>query len=558
MSAEKSTTFSPVRDNELTIAYRRFSYWWSTVLLMFCLFVIYYDIAKDWVNDFDDNGKDHRGNPKASADDTPVAVNIILFTVFLFWVALLEGAQVSIVGLSTCDIEVFKESHPRSYAVCKLVHKGANVERFIVGRQFLLLFIVFLITRVGGHSADRVDQSNNGAFYIGDWDWHEDASLAFMENSILLMIVIIIPGQLVSQLIAAGKMLDFLELPYAPLYTVAYPSLALEWLGFTHCAYVIKDLAQMASGVKLDAPGKEMKKTPWFILRCVCSTVLVIFSCVVFIKGTIDERTNVWDTLPAGGALALSFFFLFFIGCCEGFQIAAVTLSKLPSSELKEKYSVAYKVCQKLFAGRNLQAFLVGRQVFVAIMMVLLGRVTSFNIKDDCMYRNETHPNGTLYEDLLCVEEKEFWGFNEWAIDGFLNTGFLGAIFVVNVGCLSFRMMASCFPAIFINNYVLYGLLRIALLVEATGVVNACWPLAWGLDACFGCKKDSEYLEKNSNIPANNVLDRKESMGIPVSQGAQPYDLHQPEQEFDGYYKLNTQGQPELTEFTNKQVITGV
>ena len=33
-------------------------------------------IAKDWVNDFDDNGKDHRGNPKASADDTPVAVNV--------------------------------------------------------------------------------------------------------------------------------------------------------------------------------------------------------------------------------------------------------------------------------------------------------------------------------------------------------------------------------------------------------------------------------------------------------------------------------------------------
>lgn len=61
-----------------------------------------------------------------------------------------------------------------------------------------------------------------------------------MQNSILLMLVIIIPAQLVSQLLALPKMLDFLELPFLPKYTVVYPSLAFEFIGLTHCAYFIK------------------------------------------------------------------------------------------------------------------------------------------------------------------------------------------------------------------------------------------------------------------------------------------------------------------------------
>ena len=38
----------------------------------------------------------------------PSAPQFIFFTLLLVWVALLEGAQVSIVGLSTVDIETFK------------------------------------------------------------------------------------------------------------------------------------------------------------------------------------------------------------------------------------------------------------------------------------------------------------------------------------------------------------------------------------------------------------------------------------------------------------------
>merc|ERR1712096_475607 len=123
-------------------------------------------------------------------------------------------------------------------------------------------------------------------------------------------------------------------------------------------------------------------------------------------------------------------------------------------------------------------------------------------------------------------------GFNE----SLLQTGILGAIFVVNVGQLSFRMLASCFPVLFINNYVINGLLRVALVVEATGIVNSCWPLAWFFDALFGLRNDPFDGDAEVKTPAQNVVDRKKSMGIPMQKGVSPYDLHQPESEYHMEY----------------------
>ena len=77
------------------------------------------------------------------------ALDICLFWVGLAYLAMLEGCQISIVGLQGYDPEAFKDTHPRAYRSCKLL-TGANVERFLVGRQFLLLFTGFLVSRIGG------------------------------------------------------------------------------------------------------------------------------------------------------------------------------------------------------------------------------------------------------------------------------------------------------------------------------------------------------------------------------------------------------------------------
>ena len=72
-------------------------------------------------------------------------------------------------------------------------------------------------------------------------------------------------------------------------------------------------------------------------------------------------------------------------------------------------------------------------------------------------------------------------GFNEWL----LQTGFLGAILVVNVGQLASQVTASFFPVAVINNHFMNWALRLMLLIEFVGIVNACWPLAQLLTKAF-------------------------------------------------------------------------
>ena len=88
-----------------TLAWRKASYWWSTALLIFALTVVLYGIAMEW------------NNPPWDQGTTSPAFEVFLFLFLIFWIALLEGSQVSIVGLQSVDIEQIKHSHPRSYVV---------------------------------------------------------------------------------------------------------------------------------------------------------------------------------------------------------------------------------------------------------------------------------------------------------------------------------------------------------------------------------------------------------------------------------------------------------
>merc|ERR1711936_492555 len=63
--------------------------------------------------------------------------------------------------------------------------------------------------------------------------------------------------------------------------------------------------------------------------------------------------------------------------------------------------------------------------------------------------------------------------FNEW----FLQTGFCGAIFVVNVAQLATQVAASIFPVGLINNKFMNLVLAAMLFTEFSGLANACYPL---------------------------------------------------------------------------------
>lgn len=501
-----------IQDHYCAIAWRKGTYYWSTALLIFALSVVLYGIGMQW------------NNPPWEQKDSHPALEIFLFLLIMWWIALLEGCQISIVGLQVVNVEDYKDEYPRSWRSSRLVHQGPNVERFLVGRQFLLIFNGFLASKIAG--AKRTDD-----FYMGDWTWSSEATDFFWSNSVLLMIVIVAPGQLVTQLLACDKMLGFFELVHGAYYTVVLPCLFVESLGLTHMSYLLKDVLCKVAGIDESEadPEKKMNKNFFFYFRCFYSTAIVIFSAVLIGKGLYYGQTGAnkgvgWENLPGWAAVLIALLFLFIMACAEGLQVSALALAKTRTSTFKRTRPLAYRTTQILYAGRNMQAFMVGRQFFVAMMMVLLAKVTSYAGKDGVL-------EGRTDDD---------WGLGKGFNEGALQTGFLGALFVCNVAQLASQVTASIFPIALINNRVLNWLLQIMLLTEASGIVNSCWPIAWAVDSLAGLRKDPFDGDSDVKTASQNIKDRKASMGIPSTKGVGPFDLHQPEQEFhmDYTYKV--------------------
>lgn len=465
--------------------YRHMSYYWSVLLLILCLVIVCHSIGQGWNN--------------SPWDLTHPAGETIIFFLLLWWISLLEGCQISYVGLQGVDMEQYKDTYPRAYKQMKVIQEGANCERFLTGRQFLLLFNGFLVSRIGGAGAGLAEDHPDGKFVIGEWEWNMGATVILYQNSIMLLIVIL-AFQLVSQLVACDKMMGYLELPFFSYYFVLGPCMLIESTGFVHAAYVLKDMLAWAAGINPDEadPKKAMTKNVWYYLKCAWSWGWVIFAGIFMVKGWALEQSGAtagegWEDLPGWAAVIISLLFLTMMALAEGMQVSALALAKTPISELKTTKPMAYATCQVFFEGHNMASFMVGRQFMVAMMMILLGRVTGYAGGDGVLVKGTDWGMGA--------------GFNEWG----LQSGFLGALFVCNVAQLMTQVTASLFPASFINNPVIIWILRFMLLIEASGVVNACWPLSWAMSRLGALAPDPVQ-----NVE-DEVLERKRSMGLAVT-----------------------------------------
>merc|ERR1719420_529794 len=222
-----------------------------------------------------------------------------------------------------------------------------------------------------------------------------------------------------------------------------------------------------------------MKHDGWYYAKCALSVAAVIFSGVFIIKGIALSQTNAttgagWRKLPGGWAVVVSLFFIFMLACAEGLQVSVIALATVPGSHYRQKAPLAYRTAKLALKGRNMSAFLVGRQFLTAMNMVLLSRVTSYAGGDG---------------ELLDGGD---WGMGKFFNLYLLQAGFLGAIFVVNVAQLASQVTASIFPFSVINNHFMYWLLNLMLFIEAFGIINACWPLCYAIDRFYDMVPDPE------------------------------------------------------------------
>eukprot|EP00578_Thalassiosira_sp_NH16_P020619 CAMPEP_0181098094 /NCGR_PEP_ID=MMETSP1071-20121207/11932_1 /TAXON_ID=35127 /ORGANISM="Thalassiosira sp., Strain NH16" /LENGTH=522 /DNA_ID=CAMNT_0023180645 /DNA_START=156 /DNA_END=1724 /DNA_ORIENTATION=- len=392
----------------------------------------------------------------------------IAFILLIVWLAVMEGGQGCLVGLAGVPKSKYKRTHPLTWKICRIVHRGGHLERFIVGRQFLVVVVIFLMNMMG--------EAKTGANPLNLPKWINDI---FLGNSLAIIITTIDVGQLPAQVNAAVAMLDFIQ-NYIMLATV-YVSLAIELSGLLHCVYLVQFLFNrlaFASGSTedVDTANKQPQQTTLqmaaFWARVLLSLIILGFAFAVTIQALLLGKSGMGDGVSPLLSIVMFFIMLTIVGLMEGMQIAAFALMNTPEEELLTKSPMAHRNAKLILEGKNLQSFLVGRQIFVASLMFIVARIATIELQEG---------------------DENIFGVSN-GLQSFLDTGLLGAI-MLTVGSLIFRVLASSYPVMFMSNPVLFVIIKACLLLETTGVCSASWLIAIAMRSLFRLKADHMYLD---------------------------------------------------------------
>ncbi len=429
----------------LTVEFTK--YFLSFVLLFFCIVMVM--------------GCIFAKQSKAASYNIHPAGAFFLFWFLVFWLALIEGGQGCIVGLQPVNTDKYEDSHMVTHMITELAYKADNLERFIIGRQFLVVLVIFLINMCGS--------ATEGANPFGlPQIWND----IFLENGIAMIITTIVIGQLTSQVNAAVCLLDFIN-NYMMLYTT-YISLWIEFSGLLHCVYIVQILFAKLTGTKLETQSRGLVSKIFFWARVIFSTILLGFCFAVTLQAISDGNSGMWEGVPVWASIVIFFTLMCLAGLLDGMQIAAFALMNMPEEELMQ-HNVAYTNCQLMFSGSNLQSFLIGRQIFVASLIFIVARIASISGPDDYA----------------------IFGASA-SLQNFYNTGLLGSVALTIVGSLIWRIIASSCPLPFMSNPIIFVIIKMCLLLEESGICSSSWGLALVHKKFVGYQPDEVYLGKSS------------------------------------------------------------
>lgn len=158
-----------------------FKYFYSISLLIFCTATII--------------GLLFTSQAELARDVNPALAFFVLL-ISVAWLTMVEGSQGAIVGLGSVDAELYKDSHPLAYKCTSIAHK--NLDRYLLGRQFMVIFIIFTVEMAGSPIQD-VD-----LWGLPDW-----VISMFLSSGLALILIICMVGQLNSEINGCHCMLDY-------------------------------------------------------------------------------------------------------------------------------------------------------------------------------------------------------------------------------------------------------------------------------------------------------------------------------------------------------------
>lgn len=166
------------------------------------------------------------GESLLSGLGVPGAVVFFLFSGCILFLAMLEGLQVGILNRENKDPEEnnFATTHPRAYALMKRATHEKNVRRFLIGRQFFVIFVVFLINQCTIFPDISQLGINNVVWFI------------FIQLGLPTALNVLCFGQLPAQLLANQDPMMFMNRP-GPRFTLEV-CLFTEITGIAHFSWV--------------------------------------------------------------------------------------------------------------------------------------------------------------------------------------------------------------------------------------------------------------------------------------------------------------------------------
>mmetsp|Transcript_11318 Transcript_11318/g.14466 ORF Transcript_11318/g.14466 Transcript_11318/m.14466 type:complete len:509 (-) Transcript_11318:163-1689(-) len=421
------------------------------------------------------------GNTRVAKDAHPW-VALIVCILAIVWLSMIEGQQASLVGLPPVDPDLYKDTHPLTYKNAALAFKGDNLDRYLMGRQFMVLLVVFVINQCSSPLDPSVD-------VLGLPD---GVKFVFLDIGLAMIVFTCILGQLTTQVNASHMMIDYIN-NYFALFTL-YTAMAVEFSGVMHSSYLIQNILSAISGKPIisNEPPRAGFTFAFFWGRVLMSLAILGFCLAVTIVALLNGDTSVavkYPGIPPGLALVLLFVFMAIVGMLEGMQIAFFAVAKLPASERGTSF-FGRKTCELLFKGngQNLPGFMIGRQLTVVCSFFLVGSFTSLTIEP-----------GT---------GNNIFGVSDGA-QAFLNYGFQGAVITTILASISWQLAASAYPIAFLNNPATYILLCIALFLEFTGLCSGAWVLARVQKSVAKFQYDEVYIGTPEERLANDHGDKE-------------------------------------------------
>ena len=409
---------------------------------------------------------------------TPVAINtspviaLVLMWLLIWWLGILEGVQGYLVGLQPVDPEHYKDTHSFTYKCTQLAHTGGNLNRFIVGRQFLVVLAVFLLNLICTCVVDFLDIPGVPHLLMA----------GLVASGLAVMIVTVMLGQLAAEVNATNCMFDFVNSRVVWITTLM--CLWVEASGLLHSVYLVQCFFGTAEGDEMgDCKVEEEKTTGQKVLfwtQMVASCMMLVACLAVTCDALWKVEATMYPGLTTLSNFALFFCLVCFLGLLEAIQIAAFAVVKLPK-DVVARNPAAEANCKMVFRGQNFKALLIGRQIGVTTSMFMLAKITTTKV--------DSNATSAFNSTLLGLEVPA-------AIHAVFNTGLPGALITTIVASLWWRIAAASFPIAFMGNPIVKLTIKLWLFLEASGVASASWLLADVMRWLMGLKQDDYHLAR--------------------------------------------------------------